>query len=223
MISLSHHLLGQTRSAVLATLLLRPETALHVRELARMTGASPGSLHRELRSLTDLGLLTRQEVGRQVHYQANRDSPVFEELSGLLRKTGGLADVLRAALAPLAAHIALAFVYGSIASGKARPLSDVDVMVLGDAGFAELVRSLAPAQATLAREVNVTPMTPTDFARKLAEGDGFAASVMRGEKIWLMGNDHDLTELAQDRPAQGARRHSRRSAAPAGRGRAKPG
>lgn len=95
MTSLSHHLLGQTRSAVLATLLLRPETALHVRELARMTGASPGSLHRELRSLTELGLLTRQEVGRQVHYQANRDSPVFEELSGLLRKTCGLADVPR--------------------------------------------------------------------------------------------------------------------------------
>lgn len=223
MVSISHHLLGQTRSAVLATLLLRPETSLHVRELARMTGASPGSLHRELRSLTELGLLTRQEVGRQVHYQANRDSPVFEELSGLLRKTGGLADVLRAALAPLAADIALAFVYGSIASGKARALSDVDVMVLGDASFADLVRALAPTQATLAREVNVTPMTPADFARKLAQGDGFAVSVMQGEKLWLMGNDHDLTELAQDRPAQGARPNTRRSTAPAGRRRAKSG
>ena len=220
MTSLSHHLLGQTRSAVLATLLLRPETALHVRELARMTGASPGSLHRELRSLTELGLLTRQEVGRQVHYRANRDSPVFDELRGLLRKTGGLADVLRAALAPLAVRIALAFVYGSITSGKARAVSDVDVLVLGDAGFAELVRALAPVQAALAREVNVTPMTPADFASKLAEGDGFAVSLMRGEKIWLMGNDHELAELAQD---QGARTHARRAAAPAGRGRAKPG
>lgn len=223
MASLSHHLLGQTRSAVLATLLLRPETSLHVRELARITGASPGSLHRELRSLTELGLLTRQEVGRQVHYRANRDSPVFAELSGLLRKTSGLADVLRAALAPLAGHVALAFVYGSIASGKDRALSDVDVMVLGDAGFAELVRVLAPAQATLGREVNVTPMTPTDFARKLAGGDGFAASVMRGEKIWLMGNDDDLGKLAQDRPAQGARTNPGRNAAAAGRSRAKPG
>lgn len=195
MASLSHHLLGQTRSAVLATLLLRPETALHVRELARITGASPGSLHRELRSLTELGLL---------------------------RKTSGLADVLRAALAPLAARIALAFVYGSIASDKARALSDVDVMVLGDAGFAELVSALAPAQATLGREVNVTPMTPTDFARKLAEGDGFAASVMPGERIWLMGNDDDLAKLAQDRPAQGARAHPRGNAAAAGRGRTKP-
>ncbi|HEY4069590.1 MAG TPA: nucleotidyltransferase domain-containing protein [Burkholderiaceae bacterium] len=219
MISLSHHLLGRTRSAVLSTLLLRPDTALHVRELARLTGASPGSLHRELRSLTEFGLLVRQEVGRQVYYRANRDSQVFEELSGLLRKTGGLADVLRAALAPLTPHIALAFVYGSIASGNARASSDVDVMILGDAGFADLVRALAPAQTTLAREVNVTPMTSADFARKLAEKDGFAVSVMRGEKIWLMGDNHDLAELAQDRATQGAPTNSGRTAAPAGGGR----
>jgi predicted nucleotidyltransferase len=220
--SLSHHLLGQTRCAVLATLLLRPDTALHVRELARMTGASPGSLHRELRSLTALGLLTRQEIGRQVHYQANRHSPVFADLAGLLRKTAGLADVLRAALAPLAERITLAFVYGSVASGTERALSDVDVMVLGDADFAGLVRVLAPAQTALGREVNVTPMKPADFVKKLRAHDGFAASVMRGEKIWLMGNDHDLAELAQDRPAQGAHGHPRRSAAPAGRSRAQP-
>ena len=91
MTSLAFHLLGQTRSAVLSALLLHPEASLHVRELARLTGASAGSLHRELRSLADLGLLLRQEVGRQVHYRANPDSPVFEELSSFLRKTAGLA------------------------------------------------------------------------------------------------------------------------------------
>ena len=220
--SIAHHLLGQTRSAVLATLLLRPEAALHVRELARLTGTSPGSLHRELRALTELGLLTREAIGRQVHYRANRDSPVFDELAGLLRKTAGLADVLRSALAPLAERITLAFIYGSVASGTERPLSDVDVMVLGDADFASLVRALAPAQATLRREVNVTPMKPAAFAAKLHAGDGFAASVLRGDKIWLMGNDDDLAKLAQDRPAQGARTHAHGSAAPAGRSRAQP-
>jgi len=220
--SLAHHLLGRTRSDVLATLLLRPDAALHVRELARMTGASPGSLHRELRALTELGLLKREEVGRQVHYRADRDSPVFEELAGLLRKTAGLADVLKAALAPSAERIALAFVYGSVASGTERPLSDVDVMVLGDAGFAEFVQALASTQATLRREVNVTPMKPAAFAQKLRAEDGFVTSVMRGAKLWLTGNDHDLAELVEDRPAQGTRGHARRGPAPAGRGRAQP-
>lgn len=219
--SLAHHLLGQTRSAVLGTLLLRPEASLHVRELARVTGSSAGSLHRELAALSALGLLKRETIGRQVHYRADRDSPVYAELTGLLRKTAGLADVLRAALTPLADSIALAFVYGSMASGTARAASDVDVMVLGDASFAPLVQALAPAQEALAREVNVTPMRPTEFAAKLHAGDGFARSVMSREKIWLIGTDHDLAELVEDRPAQGARAHAGRGAAPARGSRAK--
>src|SRR5947199_4461881 len=168
MSSIAQHLLGQTRSAVLSTLLLHPEDSLHVRELARLTGASAGSLHRELRALSELGLLLRQEVGRQVHYRANPASPVFEELAGLLRKTAGVADVLRDALAPLADKVTFAFVYGSMAAGTQRPGSDVDLMVLGRAGFADLARALAGAQAALRREVNPTVATPREFKQKLA-------------------------------------------------------
>ena len=120
MTSIATHLLGQTRSAVLGTLLLHPEDSLHVHELARRTGASAGSLHRELRTLAELGVLLRQEVGRQVHYRANPASPVFAELAGLLRKTAGLADVLRDALTPLGKKVALAFVFGSMAAGSER-------------------------------------------------------------------------------------------------------
>lgn len=219
--TLAHHLLGQTRSAVLGTLLLRPEASLHVRELARITGTSPGSLHRELAALTALGLLKREEIGRQVHYRADRESQVYPELAGLLRKTAGLADVLRAALAPLVDSISLAFVYGSMASGAAHSGSDVDVMVLGDASFTELVTALYPTQELLAREVNVTPMRPADFADKLRAGDGFATHVMQHDKIWLIGTEHDLAKLVEDRAAQGARADARRSAAPVGRGRTK--
>lgn len=194
--SLATHLLGGTRSAVLASLLLHPESALHVRELARITGASPGSLHRELRALTELGVLLRQETGHQVHYRANPACPIFEDLAGLMRKTAGVADVLRNALLPLADHIALAFVYGSVASGSEGPRSDVDVMVLGRVGFAPVVKALAPTQQALRREVNATVMKPGDFARKRQAGDGFAASVIREPKLWLIGDDDDLAKLA---------------------------
>jgi DNA-binding transcriptional ArsR family regulator len=199
MTSLAFHLLGQTRSAVLSALLLHPEASLHVRELARLTGASPGSLHRELRSLADLGLLLRQEVGRQVHYRANPDSPVFEELAGFLRKTAGLADVLRDALAPLGDKVELAFVFGSVAAGSERPGSDVDLMVLGSAGFADLARALADAQAVLRRDVNPTVMTVREFKQKVAAGDGFARSVAKGARLWLMGGEDDFAKLAAHR------------------------
>ncbi len=199
--SIAGQLLGQTRAAVLGTLLLHPERSLHVRELARLTGASAGSLHRELRALSALGLLLRQEVGHQVHYRANEASPIFAELAGLLRKTSGLADVLREALLPLQRKVPLAFVFGSVAAGTERPGSDVDLMALGTVGFADLVRALAPVQEILRREVNPTLMKPKDFAAKLAGGDGFARSVVQGPRIWLLGSEDDFAELVAHRPA----------------------
>ena len=197
--SLANYLLGQSRASVLGVLLLRPESALHVREIARLTGTSPGSLHRELRALSEHGLLLRQEVGRQVQYRANVDSPVFEELAGLLRKTAGLADVLRDALAPLESRIGLAFVYGSIAAGTARANSDVDLMVLGSVRFSDLALALAQARESLGREVNATAMTTVEFARRYKARDGFARSVMAGSRIWLIGTEDDLAELAAHR------------------------
>lgn len=221
--SLAYRLLGQARSAVLGTLLLHPEASLHVRELARLTGASPGSLHRELRLLSDMGLLTRQEIGRQVHYRANTKCPVYLELAGFLRKTAGLADVLRDALSPLGSKVQLAFVYGSVAAGAERPRSDVDLFVLGTAGFADLAHALADAQAALRRDVNPTVMTKREFAQRLAEEDGFARSVAAGQRVWVIGGEDDFAELAAHRSAERARAHGSGSAASAGSHRSQSG
>lgn len=185
--TLAGQLLGETRSAVLASLLLRPEQAVHVRELARLTGVSPGALHRELKRLESLGLLTRTQTGNQVSYAANRACPVFEDLAGLLRKTAGLIDVLRSALVPLTNRIERAFVYGSMASGQTHAHSDIDVMVIGDLGFADVVLALAPAQESLRREINPTVLSAADFKRKRRQVDGFVAKVLKGPTLWLMG------------------------------------
>ncbi len=207
--SLATQLLGASRAAILAVLFLRPEETMHIREIARATGISPGTLHRELRALAALGLLTRREVGRQVFYAADRSSVVFEELAALLRKTAGMADVLRAALAPLTGSVHAAFVYGSMAAGTASPSSDIDVLVLGDADFSEVVKALHPAQQALHREINPTVMSAAEFIARRRARDGFALSVIKGPKIWLMGNDDDLAEPRKDRPAQAARRNAR--------------
>jgi len=158
-----------------------------------------------------------------VHYRANTAHPVHAELAQLLRKTAGLADVLREALEPLGAKVELAFVYGSMASGTERAGSDVDLMVLGKASFSDLARTLAPAQATLRREANPTVMTRREFASKLAAGDGFARSVMKGDKLWLKGKESDLAEPVEDRPPEGARTQRRRGAAAVGSDTPKPG
>ena len=141
--------------------------------------------------MTALGLLLRQEVGRQVHYRANTQSPVFDELAGLLRKTAGLVDVLRDALEPVAEQIDYAFVYGSMASGAEHAHSDVDLMIVGSIGFGEAVQALSAAQDKLRREVNPTVLTPAQAARKLKEKDGFVAQVWAKPRLWVIASDNE--------------------------------
>ena len=188
MSALTSHLLGDTRTAVLGALLLRPQDRLHVRELARVTGISPGTLHRELIALAALDVLTRTAEGRQVYYAANRACPVFEELAGLLRKSAGFVDVLRAALIPYRDRIDAAFVYGSLAAGTESAGSDVDLMIIGELNFAEAVRALAPTGKALRRDVNPTVMKPADFRRKRKERDGFVSTIWKSPKLCVIGD-----------------------------------
>jgi len=153
---------------------------------------SPGTLHRELTALAALGVLRREQVGRQVFYAADRACPVFEELAGLLRKTAGLVDVVRGALQPHAPRIRAAYIYGSMATGQETSRSDVDVMILGDLSFSDAVQALSPAQASLRREVNATVMKPDEFLRKRQAKDGFASRVWKSPKLWVIGGEHEL-------------------------------
>lgn len=191
-------LLGQHRQRVLAILLLQPDAALHVRELARRTGSQPGTLNRELTKLAQAGVLLRQQVGNQVQYQANRACPVFAELAGLLRKTSGLAGVLAEALAPLAAagQVQSALVYGSVARGEETAASDVDVLLLGELSLADAVEALHPAQDTLRREINPVVYRPADFAAALAAGNTWAREIVTRPKLFLIGGADDFAELA---------------------------
>jgi len=191
-------LFGDYRQKVLTLLLLHPEQRYHVREIARLTGTSAGTLHKELARLAQAGVLLREEVGNQVHYSANRECPIFPELAGILRKTAGLADVLREALVGLSGRIALALVFGSVARGEEAPRSDVDVLLVGEIGFAEVVGALHEAQARIGREINPVLLSSTEFRDKANAGDAFLAEVLNNKKLFLMGDEHDLGKLAGD-------------------------
>lgn len=179
---------------MLGLLLLQPELNCHVREIARQTGTSAGTLHKELSRLAQAGILRRTVQGKQVYYGADRDCPIFEELASILRKTSGVADVLAQALAPVADKVRAAAIFGSVAKGTERAGSDVDVLVIGDVGFVEVVRLLHPAQTALGREVNPKIYSSAEWQSKLLVGDTFARDVLAKPKIFLIGNEHDLRE-----------------------------
>ena len=179
---------NQYRRKVLGLLLMRPEQQIHLRELARVIGAAPGTLKKELDALCEAGLLRAERVGNQVRFCANTAHPVFPELQALIRKTIGLVDALRLSLAPLAGRIDAAFVFGSMASGTESAGSDIDLMVVGDAGFAEIVDATYAAQATLGREINPKVMSASEWQAKKAERNAFLQDVLNEARIMLIGD-----------------------------------
>ena len=181
--------------------LLRPDESFYVREIGRLTGVPTGPLHRELKALAESGLLARSVSGNQVRYQAARDCPIFPELAGIFRKTAGLADVLRESLSLLTDKIALAFVFGSVAQGKERPTSDIDLLVVGSVPFENVVEASHSARERLGREVNPLVMSRDDFRAKQRGRDRFLSRVLKEPKIFVIGDASELKKLAEDRAA----------------------
>ena len=194
-------LFSRYRRQALALLLLRPDEQFHVRELERLTGISAGSLHRELKAMAQAGLLIRERQGNQVLYRADRSCSIFEELASIFRKTVGLATLLKDALAPIAARIRVAFVFGSLATGKQHARSDLDVCVLGEIELLEVVRALGPLQESLQREVNPVVMSATRFIDQLAHQERFAERLRDEPKIFIIGNEDEFGKLVEDRVA----------------------
>ena len=192
---------NSSRRQLLAQLLLRPGEHFHVRELARMTGISAGTLHRELKSLADAGVLLREHVGNQVRYQANQACPIYKELAAIFRKTIGLAGLFSDALAPLAGTISCAFVFGSMASGEQRPDSDVDLLVLTEADLLSVVAALAPVGEALGREINPVVMPAGKFLDQLNNQERFATRVYAEPKIFVIGDEGEFAKLVEDRAA----------------------
>lgn len=198
--SLSSTLFPGYRRRVLGLLLLHPEEALHGREIARRTGLPPGTLTRELKRLADVGLLNCERRGNQLAYSANRQSPIFEELAGILRKTSGLADVVAEALEPLTDSIDVAFIFGSVARGTETQGSDVDLMIIGSVDFGMVVDALHLAQRQLSRDINPKVFTPRDWRNRLQGRDSFLREVVASKKLFLIGGENALEELGRHQP-----------------------
>jgi predicted nucleotidyltransferase len=191
-------LFSSYRRQVLALLLLRPDERFHVRELERLTGISAGSLHRELKAMSEAGLLIREHQGNQVLYQADRYCSIFEELASIFRKTVGLGSELITALAPIADRIDVAFVFGSMASGKQHAKSDVDICVLGEVELLDVVKAIGPVQESLRREINPVVMSAKQFANDLANQERFAERLVAEPKIFVIGDENEFRKLTQN-------------------------
>lgn len=197
--NISQTLFGKTRQAVLSLLYSNVGEAFYLRQIVRAAGVGVGAVQRELKELSDAGIIQRIVRGRQVYYQANPHSPVFEELKGLVTKTIGIAGILQTALAPLADRIRVAAIYGSVARSEENRASDVDLLVVGKVTFAEIVSALGQAQKTINREINPTVYPPSEFRSKLLAGHHFLNTVLAKPILFLVGDERELARLAKKR------------------------
>ena len=192
MSTLSSVLFTEYRSRVLGLLLLHPERSYYLREIARLTATMPGTLKREMDKLLEVGLLTVNKVGNQNHYQANQECPIYEDLANVLRKTSGLSDVLIAALLPLSEKLQSAFVFGSVASGNVNARSDIDLMLIGDVSYAEVVSLLHPLQEQLGREINPKIYADKEWNKLMKDNGAFVHDVLSKPKLFIIGNEQQL-------------------------------
>lgn len=190
---------GAYRRQVLGLLLLHPGESFHLREIARITNTQPGTLQRELAQLANAGVLSREKTGNLVRYKADTACPIYDELRGILKKTAGVADVLRAGLASLSDKIPVAFVYGSIASGAERRASDIDIMVIGNVSFEEVVGALHASQEELRREINPNVYGLAEFKKKAKEKGAFLTRVLDEPVLFILGTANDLRKLGANR------------------------
>lgn len=188
---------------MLGWLFTHPDERYFVRQLTSLLREDSTNVSRELIRLEKTGILVSTKEGKQKYYQANKKSPIYDELHGLILKTVGVADIIKKALEPRIADIKLALIFGSVAKRTENRFSDIDLLVVGNITFGEVVDLLSPAEGTLNRELNQVVYTLAEFNRRLSENHYFINDILSGDKIFVVGDENELQSLVGKRLVKG--------------------
>jgi predicted nucleotidyltransferase len=186
---------SKARVDVMRLFFENPAEGFYQKQIADRIGQPVMAVQRELRKLLSLELIEKSMSGKRAYYQVKKESPIYEELKRIIFKYSGIAEAVRQALAGKK-HIAAAFIYGSYATGKEIPSSDIDLFVIGDITSRELSTLLAKPKQALAREINFTVMPAAEFRKKVQARDHFLSRLLSEKKLFLIGSSHELTEIA---------------------------
>lgn len=189
--SLLDALFGKTKKALLTQLYAHPEQGWHLRELARVAGVSSTMLSKEANLLAAAGLILEERDGNRRRIRANPDSPIFEELRGIARKTAGLAEIVGDALQGVAG-IDYAFIFGSVARGEEHAGSDVDVCVVGSARSLAVNQAMSAVEAAVGRPVNPLVYTLAELRERRESANYFVLTMLGSKKIFLIGDDDEF-------------------------------
>ncbi len=192
---LAEILSSRIRSEIFRMLFGVNDEALHMREIERRSGLSIGTIQQEVKKLLRLNLIIERKDGNRIYYQANKDHPLFTEIRSLVLKTVGLVDFFRSAL-KADPNIKLAFVFGSIARQEEKDKSDVNLMIIGNLGMRQLTGLLSGVSGRIGREINPHILSIKEFLKRKNAKDHFLIQVLESPKLFIIGNENELAELA---------------------------
>ena len=188
MMPFTQSLFTASQSKVLQWVFGQPARWYHIQELIRLTSLASASLQREIKRLHDAGLVVEERIGNLRRVKANPDSPVYADLANLVRKSLGVVPAVSMALAPLAAHLQLALVFGSVAKGTEHAQSDVDVLLVSNSvQLSDALAVLLPLEAQLGRRIEVKLYTPAEFAARRDETCSVVQQILAGVTVVLHG------------------------------------
>jgi predicted nucleotidyltransferase len=192
---LAEILSSKIRSEIFRMLFGVNEEALHMREIERRSGLSIGTIQQEIKKLLRLNLIIKRKDGNRIYHQANKEHPLYAEIRILVLKTAGLVDFFRKAL-EANPSIQFAFVFGSLARDEEKDKSDVDLMIIGEITMRQLSGLLSGVSAQIGREINPHILTEREFLKRKSGKDHFLTQVLESPKIFVIGNENELADLA---------------------------
>ncbi len=187
---------SDARVKVLSLFMLNAGNEYYLREIAQKTSLAIRSVQRTVKDLTEIGILQREKRGNSVYFRLRDDVPILSELKTIFLKTVGLGALLRQMLAEQKG-IEIAFIYGSVAKGEEKALSDIDVAIIGDLSSRQLTSELVKLERELGREINATVFTPTEWRSRGKKRDHFVRTLIQEPKIFLIGDNGDLEALSE--------------------------
>ncbi|MCX5804004.1 MAG: nucleotidyltransferase domain-containing protein [Proteobacteria bacterium] len=182
---------SKARTALFQLYFTNPESSYYLRELERMFGIPVSILRKELMRLEGEGVFLSEKKGNLLYYRLNKDFPLFEELTNIVRKTIGIEGLLKDAINDVKG-IEAAFIYGSFAKGKEITASDVDLCVIGRINEDQLIAKINAIEKSIKREINYTLFTPEEFKKKKKNKDVFILDLIDNKKIMLKGKEDVL-------------------------------
>jgi predicted nucleotidyltransferase len=184
-------LFSSTRAELLGLFFNNPDDRFYLWEIARHIGKDAAGIKRELDKLVKIGLLAKEKRGIQKYYFANKSSPIFSEMKGLIFKTTGVQGAMKTSLSRLKG-VKAAFIYGSYAKGSEKEDSSINLMVIGQANITELNDMVMGLEEKLKRDIDYLVFDELEYRKRKDSKDPFIRELLKGKKVFLVGKEDEL-------------------------------